>query len=109
MLFSLFSRYTMNTRKVYGMGAPVCSSTYEKLTKPYYDVHKQKLEDIYQSYPRTMNLDRTFIDCPCGTKVRLSSLKYHLCTMKHRKVCGDLPVPEHSTTHLESNSSSSSS
>jgi hypothetical protein len=97
----------------YGLGNTI-NKTYDNITKPYYEAHKEQLEEIYTSYPRTTNLDRTFIDCPCGTKVRLSSLKYHLCTKKHRKVCGDLPTLSAvaqplQTTHSESNDSSSSS
>jgi hypothetical protein len=91
----------------YGLGNTI-NKTYDNMTKPYYDAHKKQLEEIYTSYPRSRNLDKTFIDCPCGTEVRLSSLKYHLCTKKHRKVCGDLPILSAVEQPLETRHSTSS-
>nr|WPF46510.1 MAG: hypothetical protein [Lake Baikal virophage 4] len=79
-------------------------------TQAYLDMHKAKLlemkEEAIQSVWCKQALRKMVYDCPCGARVGCKQLQFHFISMKHRKVCGDLPAPEHLSTHLESSSSS---
>ena len=82
-------------------------------SQAYFDMHKEKLIEMKQQAINSINCQRSIkkmvYDCPCGATIGCKQLDYHFISKKHRKVCGDLPVPEHSTTHSESSSSSASS
>ena len=82
-------------------------------TQAYLDLHKEKLLEMKEQAIKSIRCQRSIrkmiYDCPCGAKVGCKQLQFHFISKKHRKVCGDLPAPEHSSTHSESSSSSSSS
>ena len=82
-------------------------------TQAYLDMHKAQLLEMKQKAIDSIKCQRSIrkmdYDCPCGATIGCKQLEYHFISRKHRKVCGDLPAPEHSNTHSESSSSSSAS
>ncbi len=62
----------------------------------YYHKHHAVLEDIYQALRPILPLSRCYINCPCGTPdVAYLKLKQHICSKKHRKALGDVPLVSH--------------
>jgi hypothetical protein len=71
------------------------NKSYELKTKPYMELHKAQIEEMRDAVKSKIGcaFRNYFFDCECGTRVGFHTYRFHLATMKHRKVCGDLPDP----------------
>lgn len=72
------------------------NKSYELKTKPYMELHKAQIEAKRDEIKGNIGcaFRNYFFDCECGTRVGFHTYRFHLATMKHRKVCGDLPDPQ---------------
>jgi len=52
----------------------------------------EQIRDSYKGHIGT-SLGKASITCDCGKKVSFTTLRFHLCGKKHRRLCGDLPEP----------------
>ena len=64
-------------------------------TTAYYNMHRKQLlemkEEAIKSIACQTTIKRMFHNCPCGAVVGCKQLDYHFISIKHRRVCGDLP------------------
>jgi len=75
--------------------SPASNATYFDKIRPYMLKHYAQIEQIRESYKGHIgtSLGKASITCDCGKKVSFTTLRFHLCGKKHRRLCGDLPEP----------------
>lgn len=69
--------------------------TYFTSIRPYMIKHYKQIEEVRDKIKERIgsSLKDATIKCECGKDVRFASLRFHLSTAKHRKICGDFPDP----------------
>jgi hypothetical protein len=78
------------------MNTPLCENkSYAIKSKPYMELHRKQIEDLRDKVKANIGCAyrNYYFECECGTKVGFHTFRFHLATQKHRKVCGDLPMP----------------
>lgn len=71
------------------------NKSYTQKSRPYMELHKKQIEDLRDKMKENIpcSLRKYYYTCECGARVGFHTFRFHQATQKHRKVCGDLPLP----------------
>ena len=81
----------------------MANNSYITKSKPYMTLHHDQIEALREIAKTKVHQSfriASFI-CDCGHRVSFHTYRFHLATMKHRKICGDLPDPSAVDSNIE--------